>query len=146
MKVGRPTDYSQEILDKSRLYLETYNDESIGDAIPSVAGLACYLNIGRSTIYEWMSQEGKEEFSDILNNILAKQENVLINKGLTGQFNSNIVKLALGKHGYSDKQELMGKDGEKLSLTVISYADNNSTLQLPTQELPTGIPQSSSEI
>ncbi|WP_415843310.1 terminase small subunit [Xenorhabdus thuongxuanensis] len=30
----------------------------------------------------------------------------LINKGLTGDFNSTIAKMMLTKHGYSDKQEI----------------------------------------
>ena len=101
--MGRPTDYNDSILEKANDYLENY--ESYEDVIPSVAGLASVLGIARSTVYDWAKQEEKKEFSDILQEILSKQERVLINKGLTGDFNSNITKLALGKHGYSDKQE-----------------------------------------
>jgi len=103
MPVGRPTDYNESILEKANNYLENYKDE--GDVIPSIAGLACVLKIARSTIYDWAKQEDKKAFSDILDDILSKQERVLMNKGLDGEFNSAIVKLALGKHGYSDKQE-----------------------------------------
>lgn len=110
--MARPTDYSKETIEKTKYYLENY--VGFGDVIPSIAGLSVVLGVARQTIYDWASQESKKEFSDILQSILSTQEKTLINKGLTGEFNSNIAKLALGKHGYSDRQELMGKDGEKL--------------------------------
>ena len=40
----------------------------------------------------------------------------------------------LTKHGYSDKQELMGKDGEKLELGVVILPKRDeSTLGSPTK-------------
>ena len=36
------------------------------------------------------------------------------NKGLRGEFNSNICKLMLGKHGYKDKGEWTGSDNKPL--------------------------------
>jgi hypothetical protein len=111
-KLGRPTDYSDEILGRAGFYLLNYKE--FGDAIPSVAGLSHYLKIARSTIYDWASHEDKKAFSDILGEILSDQERTLLNNGLTGKFNPAITKLALGKHGYSDKQEVTGKDGEPL--------------------------------
>ena len=101
--MGRPTDYSDIILASSNEYLEDY--EELGDAIPSIAGLAIHLKLSRTTLYDWAKHDDKKEFSYILDDILSKQENVLMNKGLLGEFNSNITKLALGKHGYSDKQD-----------------------------------------
>lgn len=104
MAIGRPTDYTEELLSAARDYLENYEEH--GDAIPSIAGLSVHIKKARSTIYAWRDEEGKEEFSDILDEILSKQEQVLINKGLTGDFNASITKLALGKHGYTDKQDV----------------------------------------
>ena len=109
--MARPTKYSAEILTQSEAYLENY--ESLGDVIPSVAGLAVNLRIARTTIYQWAKDDDKEEFAHILADILSKQEQVLFNKGLTNEFNATIVKLALGKHGYSEKteQEISGPGG-----------------------------------
>lgn len=101
MTVGRPSKYTQEIIDAARGYLENF--EEVGDAIPSLAGLGVELKLNRSTIHAWDKDEGKEEFSNILEEIRQTQERILIAKGLRGEFNSNIVKLALGKHGYHDK-------------------------------------------
>lgn len=102
--MARPTDYSDDILKKAREYLSTY--EKQGKAVPSVAGLALYLGVHRDTIYDWSSQEDKQEFSDIVKQCLAKQEETLITNGLKGEFNASITKLLLTKHGYSDKQEI----------------------------------------
>lgn len=101
MAGGRPTDYSDEKATKARLYLECYEDE--GHVVPSIAGLALYLEQGRRTLYSW--GEAHEEFQHILEAIGAKQEQEALSKGLKGDWNATIVKLLLGKHGYSDKQE-----------------------------------------
>lgn len=101
---GRPTEYNEEILSQARNYLENY--KKLGDEIPSNAGLAVHLGLSRETIQAWRKEVGKEEFSYILAAIQVKQENVLINKGLSGDFNSNITKLVLGKHGYHEKKDI----------------------------------------
>mgnify|MGYP006162671285 CR=1 FL=1 len=64
------------------------------------------MGIARSTLKKWGKDPGKEEFSAILALMKAKQERVLINKGLLGEFNSNIAKLMLGKHGYRNKVQV----------------------------------------
>jgi hypothetical protein len=47
----------------------------------------------------------RKSFSDILDNVNKKQEQVLLKNGLTNQFNSNITKFVLGKHGYQDRAQ-----------------------------------------
>lgn len=117
MALGRPTKYNKEILIKTQEYIENY--ETYGDAIPSIAGLSCILGVRRETIHVWSHEEGKEYFSNILGELLSKQERVLFNKGLSGEFNSNICKLALGKHGFHDKvdSEVSGPGGKPLDMT-----------------------------
>lgn len=124
--MARPTIYNEEILEKAKEYfLHLPEDEMLH----SLEGLAEYLDVSRSTIYDWISQEEKEEFSYIVDKILNKQGKTLINNGLIGKFNQSITKVMLSKHGYREGIEQMGKDGEKLTLNVIQYdADNNSTL------------------
>jgi len=104
MAAGRPTKYNEDILTKSKEYLSNYAE--LGDPVPTIAGLACELNVSRGTLYDWAAEEEKEEFSNILEAIMAKQERVLAGKGLTGDFNPNITKMMLTKHGYSDKQDV----------------------------------------
>jgi len=101
-KVGRPSKLG-ECLVKAKEYLEG-GYEQVGEVIPNIAGLACYLAVSRSTVYEY--QKESKDFSDILEAILSLQESKLVNSGLLGNFNPTITKLILTKHGYSDKQEV----------------------------------------
>lgn len=103
MTMGRPSIYSLELLEKAIGYLANYED--FGDEIPSNVGLALHLGISQRILNYWANDEEKQDFLHILDCIQAKQQQVLINKGLNSQFNSNICKLVLGKHGFHDKQE-----------------------------------------
>lgn len=104
---GRPTKYNPAIVQKAKDYLLEFNTEH-GHAIPSAIGMSMVLNLDTSTLYDWAKQEGNE-FSKILPKCKQQQEFKLIDGGLKGDLNSNIVKLALGKHGYSDKQDTTHK-------------------------------------
>ena len=101
--MGRPTKYSQKVLQEAVRYLDDFHED--GSVIPSISGLALRLGIRRETLQVWKNDPDKEALSNILEDILAKQETLLLNKGLLGEFNSAIVKLALGKHGYTGKPE-----------------------------------------
>jgi len=100
---GRPTKYTPKLLKKAHHYVKNF--ESFEDVIPSHIGLALVCGIRTETCYQWAKDKEKKEFSDILDEISKKQHQILISKGLSGEFNSNIVKLVLGKHGYHDKQD-----------------------------------------
>lgn len=124
-KIGRPSKLG-ECLIKAKEYLEGGYEE-VGEVIPNIAGLACYLAVSRSTVYEY--QKESKDFSDTLDAILALQESKLVNKGLLGDFNPTITKLMLANHGYSEKvqQELTGKDGKDLlppALNIVIGATN----------------------
>lgn len=108
MPGGRPTQYTKEMGEKAQQYLsddKTVNYESRGHAIPSIVGLCRILNVARSTLYLW-AKDKDHEFSDILENSNELQELVLINGSLKNELNPTIAKLALGKHGYSEKQDI----------------------------------------
>ena len=136
MPAGRPTKYSQEILDKSLDYLENY--EKYGDAVPQIAGLSVHLKIARETLYEWSKQDDKTEFSDIFKQILEAQHKALVSGGLLGDFNPVITKLMLSKHGYSERttQDLninnysdLSDDELSRKLAELNQAHENSQIQ-----------------
>lgn len=108
MAGGRPTDYSEQIAIDSWDYIsrcaDTYKDNRLTVNLPSIEGLAFHLEVSRSTIYLW--QKEHQEFSDILEVLLQKQAQSLLNNGLSGAYNSTIAKLILTKHGYTDKTEV----------------------------------------
>lgn len=104
MAGGRPTDYTPELIEKALDYAENF--DQYGDAVPTVAGLACELGTHRDTIYNWAKDDSKPEFFDIFNKIMQAQERKLVNGGLAGGFNPAVTKMMLTKHGYSDKQQI----------------------------------------
>ena len=107
-EIGRPSKLADSIEPARKYLLGGYLE--LGDVVPSVAGLACYLAVSRSTIYEWAKPRG--DFSDIVEGILALQENKLLNGGLKGELNPTIAKLLLAKHGYADKAEVDNKSSD----------------------------------
>lgn len=124
---GRPSVYSPEILAQTLDYIREY--ESHGDMIPSIAGLSAVLGFSRVTIHTWRNHDDKPEFNEAIEALLAKQERILINKGLVSEFNSVITKLALAKHGYHDKVDNTLGGGEKPLETkhTIEIIDGTST-------------------
>lgn len=108
---GRPTDYTDDLAVKAREYINGGYEEH-GHAMPSIVGLARVLNRARSVLYGWKNTEG-HDFSDILEECMEAQQEILLSKGLTNTYNATIVKLALGKHGYHDKADntLSAPDG-----------------------------------
>lgn len=107
--VGRPTKYNDELQGHADRYVFDFNEQ--GDVIPSQAGLCCWLGISRSTLFEW--SKVYPDFSSTLDAIQSKQETMTLNKALVGEFNSTIAKLVLANHGYSDKQEIDHRSGDK---------------------------------
>lgn len=114
---GRPTDYSEEIVTKAQEYIDSCEDEEYdyhktrGDKsdsyeykvkvkLPTIEGLAFFLRIDKTTIYEWEKKYPK--FSNVINDLRSKQANMLINKGLSGDYNPTIAKVLLTKHGYRE--------------------------------------------
>ena len=104
-KEGRPSKYTPELLDMAREYIDG-GWKDTGRVIPSHIGLALHLGISTSALYSWGKDDEKSEFVDILARIMGLQHEELINNGLTGDFNSAITKLVLGKHGYHERQEV----------------------------------------
>lgn len=101
-QTGRPTKYDADIQKKADEYVAGAH-VGFGDPVPTAAGLACYLDVSRSTVYEW--RKGNDKFSDTLDRLNTWQEKGLWANGLTGEFAQPITKLMLANHGYHDKAE-----------------------------------------
>jgi hypothetical protein len=87
MTGGRPSPYkAQEVAKGIEQHIKDCKWHSY---LPTVEGLAIHLNVNRSTIYEWRQKH--EEFSDIIERMLALQASQLIQNGLVGHYNSTIT-------------------------------------------------------
>lgn len=99
--VGRPNKYNPDLQAQADAYVLNWMEF---DVLPSRVGLCCYLGIAKSTSYEWEAIYPK--FSDTCKAVDALQERTALNKGISGEFNSQITKLVLANHGYSDRQAI----------------------------------------
>lgn len=102
MPAGRPSKYGPKVIDRAKKYRDGQWKVE-GDAVPQLAGLACYIGVNRSTVQDWEAKH--EEFSVICRDIMTAQERALANGGLTGEFAQPITKMMMAKHGFSDKVE-----------------------------------------
>ena len=132
--MARPTDYNENTIKFTQDYLDSCVDteedytKSQGDKsssyerlirvkLPTIEGLAVYLGVNKTTIYEWESRY--PEFSNVLAQLRSKQAETLINKGLSGDYNPIISKLLLMKHGYAEKTETdVTTKGESINTPV----------------------------
>jgi len=125
MSAGRPTKYGADMQDKADRYLDEYQE--FGDAIPSAVGLAIFIGVNKSTLYEWAKIH--PALSDTLMAVNTAQERSAMNNGITGVFNSMITKLVLANHGYSDKQaiDLSSADGSMTPsrIEIVAASDDN---------------------
>ena len=126
---GRPSKYNAEAQAMADAYVDG-GYKAAGDAVPSVAGLACELGVVRSTIYEWAKEYG--QFSDTLDRCEEVQHRVALSGGLLGEFNAAITKLLLHNHGYSDKaaQEISGPGGGAINIRDVESLTDEELMRI----------------
>lgn len=98
---GRPSSYREEVIGKVSDFAN--KQLKLGN-LPTRAGLANYIGITKDTLIRW-GNDHKQLF-DALMAFDQLQEDEIWQKALRGEYNSNIAKLLLYNHGYSDKSEI----------------------------------------
>ena len=116
-KMGRPTKLTEKIIKQAENYIAG-DWEKLKHVMPSAVGLAKVIGVSKKTLYNWA--DNNDEFLHILAELNTEQEFTLLNKGLTGEFNTAITKLVLTKHDYSDKvsQDVTSSDGSMKPVVV----------------------------
>lgn len=127
--IGRPTLYSDAMLDIAYDYSKNYDKPRYGsELIPSHNSLCTHLSISRNTLNSWIKEENREELLTILSLIEQIAENNLIQNGLSSSFNSSITKLVLAsKHGYLDTQQAQmynPANTQPISITFVNASTN----------------------
>ena len=100
---GRPTKLTPDVIVKYNEYISSCGREQT--KLPTIEGLALYLNVNRDTIYEW--KKVNKEFSDTIDRLQMLQKDQLINDGICGgrDVNSQIVSLLLkANHGIRENE------------------------------------------
>lgn len=142
--MSRPTECVPEIIELAKAYINSCEDTETTVKIPTIEGLALYLQISRKTLYNW--EDSNEEFLHIMEELRHKQADRLLNNGLSGRYNSTISKVILTKHGYREGIEQTGKEGtplipekdlsdeDKALLSVIKEHERNSSTKTGSTE------------
>jgi len=153
MKRGRPTSYKEEYCNEVQNYLDLCIDvesefhktrgkrsdsyeRKLTVKLPTIEGFALHLKVNKTSLYEWDKKYPK--FSNSLDLIKTEQRNRLLNKGLSGDYNSTIAKLILSSnHGMSEKviQELSGKDGGAIEINSVKEMSDDELLGLTTPKV-----------
>jgi len=121
---GRPSGYDESYPERVFAYLEKCVDEyksllrsenaesgsityanQLAVSIPQYADVCIMLDCSYETMNAWASLH--PEFARALRAVKMEQEKRLVNKGLSGEYVSPIVKMLLSaNHGYKEKTEL----------------------------------------
>ena len=148
--VGRPPEYMSEYADMVDDYLKKQQDEykifktPTGGIVkqyvklPTRKGFAGFICHPYDTMTEWANQF--PEFNRALQKIDVAQEQVLLEKGLSGDYNSTIAKLVLSSnHGYAEKTD----NRTEYTVQLQSLENALRTFGKPKQsQLGTGTPAS----
>lgn len=114
--IGRPTKYYPAIVNKVESYFETVNDTQL----PSLEGLAVYLDISRDTVLEWSKKHAR--FSGALKKISTKQRDQLMNDGMYGgkEVNASMaIFLLKANHGLKDGNQVnVNIDNRQVHVTL----------------------------
>jgi len=128
--MARPVEYKEEYVSKTIEYINSCEDSinEIGKLVvklPSIEGLALYLDINKTTVYEW--EKTYDEFSNVIDTLRGKQAEKLLNNGLSNTYNSTIAKVLLTKHGYREGIDQTTNDKD-LPTPILGNAlpENNS--------------------
>ncbi len=107
---GRPTKLTDELIEQGWDYFDGDEPGYVqdGDPLPTVEGLALWLNIGRTAVYEWAKGDDDlhTRFANMLESLQATQARMLISNSLIGKYQPTITKLLLNKHGYTEQSEV----------------------------------------
>ena len=132
MPGGRPTKYNEAMNELGQEYIYNYKTEH-DHAVPSVVGLAYILKCAERTLYNWGNDH--PEFLQTLSEIQSAQKLALMNGGLDNVYNSNICKLMLANHGFSERtQDVTGhnwNDEENKWEVEITHTNDKDTSPEP---------------
>ncbi len=102
-KRGRPTKYTAKTSKRVRDYITMCLEK---EKFPTIEGLAAYLRVGVRTINDWQTKY--DDFSPTIEILKDTQRELLINNGLTGEYNTRFAMFLLkANHGMTEKDPVV---------------------------------------
>jgi len=133
---GRPFKFTpEEALERARWYLANYEQE--GDLVPTVAGLAVYMDCSKKILYNYQQHPDYAELIPVMDALMTKQHKLLTSGGLGGRFHPVVTRIMLSKHGDIERREVdnLSSDGSMSPIAPISAADVADALRSVLAEL-----------
>lgn len=127
---GRPTKYKKEYADIALDYINQ-------TAIPYKEELCVLYDVWSDKISKWAHKH--KEFRLALKKLEDKQKLALMSKGLQGTVNTAMsIFLLKANHGLmeTDRRELTGKDGEKLTGVVVEFVEKKNETEDTSNQRP----------
>lgn len=140
--MARPTKYDPKFCKKVDDYLKKRVDEDVKVVrqvntekgyemydnkvkvqLPTIEGFARFINVSRSTVFKWRDEH--PQFSDSLEKILIEQKERVLNKGLSGDYNSTIAKLILSSNHNMVERKDVTSEGKKLPTPILEYVSQD---------------------
>jgi len=132
---GRPTKYIPKVIfSKIEEYFKTVGREQT--SLPTIEGLALYLEVTRETIYQWAKIYPK--FSDTLKKIMDKQKQQLIDDGMYGGKEINAamaIFLLKVNHGMKESPDSLTQInvGDKITYVIETTKDEKEFNKTPSK-------------
>lgn len=102
-KIGRPTKYNNRVNKRVMDYTKNCQEN---DKFPTIEELASILNVGTRTIYEWI--DIYDDFSQTIEMLRDLQRQMLVSKGLKGEYNSRFsIFLLKANHKFRENEPLI---------------------------------------
>lgn len=129
---GRPTKLTPELLEKAGTFLERVSGQRLVKTVftksgpqqvevevpPTLVKLAIDLDVNRETLREWAKTS--QEFSAIFSRVKENYERVLIENGLTDNYNAGLARFLLSAdHDKREKSDVT-TDGRELPTPILN--------------------------
>ena len=103
--------------------------------LPTLQGFACEIKIPSSTLRSWAKDH--EEFGEAYDRCKDIQYRLLVDRGLTGQYNPQaFIFAAQNMTDMRDKRELTGEGGVPLQATLILVDAGQPSVSVPRGTIP----------
>lgn len=146
VRMGRPPKYDRgyaeelvdffdvsDYLEKRGLHITPSGKEidiDKGVRFPTIEGFCVHAGLSKNTVYKWAAYKNDNdelkypEFSHALEFAHVVQSNLLVNSGVSGEYNAGLVKMILSaRHDYVEKT----KTDVELNTTVKIVQDNQDS-------------------
>lgn len=137
-ELGRPSEYSEEYIDKVDHYLAQCEDTltergKLQVRLPTIEGFSIYLGVSKKSLYNWRDKH--PDFLHALEKIETEQKERLLNMGLSGDYNPTIAKLVLSaNHNMREKTEQdITSQGQQLGVVILPPKNNGNTVETTTE-------------